>query len=145
MNAISRISTAKVDTLLSTLSSTPTLANRWYKIGKEAARAGTLPCLSIISISVFTKEKDHPQASNLGHDREERNSTYESALATHVAAGNNLESRLLSRIDIVRDKFCLHDILTDRMTSVFETQSVTDPRSNCALLEVYFRIHRTVP
>jgi hypothetical protein len=136
MKAISRISAAKVDTLLSTLSSTPTLANKWYMIGNEAARAGTLD-QSLVHRCLRWKKENHRQASNLCHDGQECNGTDEGTLATHIATCDDLEPRLLSCVDIVRYKFRLHDLLTDGMTSVFESQGVADARSNCALLQMH--------
>ena len=85
-------------------------------------------------------KRGHLQAADLGHNREECDSTYKGALPTHVATSDDLESRLLGSINIVGDKFRLHDVLLNRMPSVFQAKSVANARSNCATLMVYFKV-----
>jgi hypothetical protein len=65
-------------------------------------------------------------ASNLSHDDHQCDRANVSTLSTHVTASDDLESRLLSGVDIVWDEFGLHDLLFDRMPSSFDSQRISE-------------------
>jgi hypothetical protein len=46
-------------------------------------------------------------------------------LTAHVTARDNLKSALLGSIYIVRDKFRLHDLLTNRMAASSDCKSIS--------------------
>jgi hypothetical protein len=60
-------------------------------------------------------------ATDLSHDGHQRHGSDVGALPAHVATCDDLESRLLRGVDVVRNKPVLHDLLFDRMSSSFNS------------------------
>lgn len=127
MKAISLISAANVETLVSMLSSMPKRAKSWCRIGNDAYAAGTLFFVS--TDSVITRGV-RIQAPNLGHDEHQSDGADVGALATHVASSNDLEARLLGGVDIVGDEIVRHQPLLDRVPASLNSESISELRSS---------------
>jgi hypothetical protein len=65
-------------------------------------------------------------AANLSHDDHQGHGADVGALPTHVTASDDLKTRLLSSVDIIRDELGLHDLLFDRMASGLDSQRISE-------------------
>lgn len=94
-------------------------------------------------------DNEYSQATDLGHDSQESNRADVSALAAHVTASNDLESTLLSGIHVVGDECSLHNLLSNWMSSILQTESVSNARFDCLGINftgyVIIRQNATVP
>jgi hypothetical protein len=109
------------------LSSMPSLAKSWWRIGNEAYVAGTLSPIS-------TGQAGHcgrVLATNLSHDHHQSHRSDVSTLPTHVASCDDLEARLLSRVNIIGYEFGLHNFLLDRVPALLDSQSICELWLRC--------------
>jgi hypothetical protein len=73
----------------------------------------------------MARSEDHDLlATDLSHDSHQSQRANVGTLATHIAASDDMQSRLLCSIDIVWNKFGLHDLFFDRMAASFDGQCV---------------------
>lgn len=76
---------------------------------------------------VSTSERlEHLLAAYLRHNNHQGNRADICALATHIAACNDLKASLLCGVHIVGHKLSLHDLLLDRVSTLVDGQRVCE-------------------